>query len=97
MRMEIEKFLKELRECFPDGIAKKVFTEGSCARLSFMLKEMYPEGDVMWNEDHATFRYQGRLYDITGEVQDENYLKLEEHYNKKQIEKIRNLKYEGNF
>ena len=68
---EILELIRLIRESFPD--AEKVYTQGGCVRFALILKKVYPQGDIMWNEDHAVFRLEEHYYDITGEVEKSNF------------------------
>lgn len=79
--MEIEDFLKELRESA--DIQYKIFTEGSCFRLYRILKTIYPEAKPYWSDldNHCITKINGKFYDIGGEVKkshvkDRGYYKI---------------------
>lgn len=43
-----------------------------------ILQEIYPEGKVLYDLNHAIFEYKGRHYDITGEVaKGKNHIPIE--------------------
>lgn len=64
--IEIMKFISLIRDSFPTSV--EVYTNGSCVRFALILKNTFPEGRVLYDEDHAIFELHERGYDITGEV-----------------------------
>ena len=80
--MEILTVINSLRES--DKYIKTIFLEGGCYQFHLFLKALFPECMAMINEerDHVITHYQGKYYDITGEVKnvsvgyDFNYLTL---------------------
>ena len=68
---KIKYFIKLIRESFPDSV--KVYSQGSCVQFALILKSVFPDGEVMWNEDHAVFRYDTHYFDITGDINGDNY------------------------
>jgi hypothetical protein len=92
--MDIELFLKELRESA--DVQYKIFTEGSCFRLYKILKLIYPEAIAYWSDrdNHCITRIDDKFYDIGGEVKNK-YIKEKGYYEipKKQMKAYGILKY----
>jgi len=61
---EILKTIQLIRESFTD--AKQVYTQGSCVRFAIILKHLYPDGDILYDSNHAIFEYKGNCYDVNG-------------------------------
>ena len=91
--MQVEKVIKRIRESFSNSI--EVYTCGSCYKFAMILKEIYPYGKILTNEDHAIFelRY-GYCYDITGRVKKDKHTPLAEQGCNKVFDKL-NLIYKG--
>ena len=71
----IEKVIQRHRESFPDAV--KVYTKGSCYKFAMILKEIYPYGRILSNEEHAIFELEpGYCFDITGRVKKEGHTPL---------------------
>jgi hypothetical protein len=70
-----------------------VYTQGSCFRFALILKTVYPDGDIHWNQDHATFCLDGHFYDITGDVAPEGRGEKIEDWGIREIEKVLKLRY----
>lgn len=82
--------IKRIRESF-DG-ATDVYTCGSCIRFAIILKEIFPNGSILYNSDHAIFLLGNRCYDITGEVErTPGHLPIEE-FGINRIQDLLNLK-----
>ena len=64
--MEILKIIERIKDCFPNS--EIICTEGSCVKFAMILKQIFPEGDIFYNEDHAIFGLNSEYYDITGRV-----------------------------
>lgn len=58
-------FIEALRDSFWGSTV--VYTEGSCLELYRLLKVLYPNAELWYNEDHALTCIDGRWYDILGE------------------------------
>lgn len=61
---EILKTIQLIRESFID--AEHIYTHGSCVRFAIILKHLYPDGDILYDSNHALFEYRGTCYDING-------------------------------
>lgn len=44
------------------------FTNGRCLEFAWFLIRLFPEGIIYTNEDHCWAKINGKLYDVTGEV-----------------------------
>lgn len=69
--LRIIKFIELVMDSFENSV--EVYTKGSCVQFCLMLKYVFPEGEIYWNEDHAIFKYHEHFYDITGEVDGSKY------------------------
>lgn len=90
---EILDLIRLIRESFP--YAEKVYTQGGCVRFALILKKVYPEGDIIWNEDHSVFRLDGHYFDITGEVDGGNFKNKLVDFGILKIKKILELSYQN--
>lgn len=88
--MSILKLIERIRTSFDDSV--EVYTKGSCVKFCMILKEVYPSGKIMYDSNHAIFEYEGRCYDITGEVKKENHIPIED-YGVLMMYDLMNLKY----
>lgn len=61
---DIMSFIYLIREWVPN--AEEVFTKGNCIGLALILLDRFPGGDVMYDENHAVYRLNGKGYDING-------------------------------
>lgn len=78
IKSEILTTIQLIRESFDGSV--EVYTKGSCVKLAMLLKHLYPEGQVLYDMDHAIFEYNGTCFDITGEVRKtNNHIPLEEY------------------
>ena len=87
---DILKTIELIRESFDESV--EVYTKGSCVRFALILKHIYPQGEVLWNENHAIFEYDGRCYDINGFADKEDHIPLMK-YGILKINEILKLKY----
>ena len=71
---KIEQLLKELRES--SDRMYDIFTSGSCTRLFFMLKIVFPKAQLYWSnlDNHAITKIGTSFYDIGGIV-NKTYIK----------------------
>lgn len=92
MENKILKIIQRIRESFDGSV--EVYTQGSCIRFALILLEIYPQGKVLYNSDHAIFQLGSRYYDITGEVVRSNHIPIEE-YGLSMLNDLLQLKYEN--
>ena len=45
-----------------------MYTEGSCYHFYLILKEVFPDAEPYYDNDHIVTKIDGKFYDITGEV-----------------------------
>ena len=57
---EILKVIERIRDSFDGSI--EVYTQGSCVKFAMILKEIFPQGNILYNSDHAIFILEGRIY-----------------------------------
>ena len=64
----MEKFLLNLRNT--DKYIEMIYLNGGCYKLHILLKTIYNgcEAFINKNKDHVITKYNGKYYDITGEV-----------------------------
>ena len=74
--------------------AEKVYTSGSCIKFAMILKHLYPEGVILYDENHAIFEYGDNYYDIGGfAVKTEWHIPLAD-YGIIKVHEMTNLQYE---
>lgn len=67
---EITKFIEGFKSFGHDVVS--CFTRGYCYWFSFILNTRFPGGTICYNTmNHYVYRYEGRLYDITGDCTEE--------------------------
>lgn len=87
----ILKIILRIRESFSNSV--EVYTGGSCVKFAMILKEIFPQGNILYDLDHAIFELDNRYYDINGFCsKNKNHMKLEE-YGILQAYDSMNLKY----
>lgn len=62
-----------------------IFTTGSCLNFFLILREIYPEAEAYFNENHVITKISGCYYDINGEVSmktvsEDNYSPFADYY-----------------
>lgn len=45
-----------------------IYTRGSCIKFAMILLEVFPEGKILYDCNHALFMLDGECYDINGEA-----------------------------
>lgn len=90
---EILNLIRVIRDSFPNSV--EVYTKGSCIRFALILKTIYPDGEIMYDQDHALFYYKTSYYDITGEITSNKNSERIENCGILQIEQLLNLRYSG--
>lgn len=63
---DVLSLIKSFRDCFPNAV--EICTKGKCIQFALILNNIYKEGEIYWDEDHAHFVLDGHHFDITGEV-----------------------------
>jgi hypothetical protein len=64
--VNIENFIAKIRDSFIGS--QQVYTEGSCYHFYLIMKEIFPEAECWYDEDHIVTKIGDSFYDITGEV-----------------------------
>jgi len=83
--MKPEKLIKTIRHSFIG--ADKVYTNGSCYQFYKILKCAFPQAKAYYDSNHVITEIDGKFYDITGEVQKNNHLLMDEHYPNSSVKK----------
>lgn len=87
----ILSLIKRIRDSFDNSVT--VYTNGSCVKFAMILKEVYPQGNILYDQNHAIFELNGKCYDINGyATKTKNHIKLEE-YGELMIKDIMKLKF----
>lgn len=74
----ILKIILRIRESFPNSV--EVYTQGSCIKFVMILKEIFPNGNILYDLNHAIFELDNRYYDINGfAIKNKNHIKLEDY------------------
>ena len=63
---KVEQFIAAIRDSFIGS--QHVYTEGSCYHFYLILKQVFPDAEPYFDEDHIVTKIDGKYYDITGEV-----------------------------
>jgi hypothetical protein len=66
VHVDVEKFIAVIRDSFIGS--QQVYTEGSCYHFYLILKEVFPNAECWYDEDHVITKVDGKFYDITGEI-----------------------------
>lgn len=81
---KVEQFIATIRDSFIGS--QQVYTEGSCYHFYLILKNVFPDAQAWYDQDHIVTEIDGHFYDITGEVvKNSNLLKFDSlpHYSLK--------------
>lgn len=72
----MEDFIKAIRQT--DKYIEMIYMNGACYQFHLLLKKYYPECKpyITKEKDHVLSKYNGRFYDITGEVSGKDATKL---------------------
>ena len=71
-----------------------IYTNGSCVKFCMILKHIYPNGNILYDQNHAIFEYDGKCFDINGFAdKTEQHIKIED-YGVLFSYQLMNLKYE---
>ena len=88
---KVEKLIRRIRES--DDSLVEVYTRGGCVKFAMILLEIFPTGDILYDQSHALFELDGRCYDINGPAsKTKRHMSLRE-YGLNEIFDIMNLKY----
>jgi len=87
LHFEVLAFIKIIRDSFIS--AEVVYTQGSCYQFYRILKDRFPLAVAYYNSDHVITRIADSYYDITGEVNCENHLEMDEHYPESMVKECR--------
>jgi hypothetical protein len=71
--LRILKVIDRIRDSF-EGAAE-VYTNGSCVKLAMILLEIFPQGKILYDGNHAIFEHGDCCYDINGIAE-----KTEDHF-----------------
>lgn len=82
---EVLSFINRLRESIPNSV--EIFTNGGCVQFCLILSERFPNGQLMYDENHAIFRLDQFCYDITGKVEQGSSIPLTD-FSPHKIDKI---------
>jgi len=63
---KILNILSILRDTHPDMV--KIYREGSCIDLFLLLRQIFPEADAYWDDNHIVTKIGKYYYDIDGVV-----------------------------
>ena len=64
--IDVETFIARIRDSFVGS--QHVYTFGSCYHFYLILKEVFPEAECWYDQDHVITKINDKFYDITGEV-----------------------------
>jgi hypothetical protein len=76
-RKKVLSVIKRIRESFHGS--EYIYTQASCVRFAMILREIFPEGEVLYNSDHAIFELHDTCYDIRGIAYKDNHIPLSQH------------------
>lgn len=69
--VDIETFIKDFRNYETGKEIIERFTQGYCYWFAYILINRFPDGEIYYNTmNHFVFKYNNRLYDITGDCTD---------------------------
>jgi hypothetical protein len=63
---KVEQFIATVRDSFIGS--QEVYTRGSCLHFYKILKQVFPDAECWYDQDHILTRIDNRFYDITGQV-----------------------------
>ncbi|MEX0313429.1 MAG: hypothetical protein AB3N18_04565 [Allomuricauda sp.] len=64
--VDILEYIEFMRECIPNAV--EIFTKGNCISFGLILEKQFPGGVVLWDDNHACYKYNNQHYDITGGI-----------------------------
>jgi hypothetical protein len=88
-KQKVLRVIKRIRESFQGS--EYIYTYGSCVRFAMILREIFPEGQVLYNSDHAIFELNNTCYDIRGIAYSDNHIPLSQ-YGYSQIKDVLSLR-----
>lgn len=62
----VESFIAKVRDSFIGS--QQVYTEGSCYHFYLILKEVFPDAEPWYDNEHIVTKIGNKFYDITGEI-----------------------------
>lgn len=62
----VESFIGKIRDSFIGS--QQVYTEGSCYHFYLILKEVFPDAEPWYDNEHIVTKIGDKFYDITGEI-----------------------------
>jgi len=66
-----------IRDSFDNSV--EVYTKGKCIEFCLILRHLYPEGIILYDDHHAIFEYKGWFVDITGLTVKRGHRPIEEY------------------
>ena len=63
-RLQVLGIIGRIRDSFIG--ASYVYTNGSCIKFAMILQEIFPDGSILYDSNHAIFELGGECYDING-------------------------------
>ena len=61
-----EGLIAKIRDSFIGS--QQVYTEGSCYHFYLILKEVFPDAEPWYDNEHIVTKIGDKFYDITGEI-----------------------------
>lgn len=68
----VDIFEAHFKECFGED-AEIEYTKGGCVAFAEILKELFPEGRILYDANHAVFNICGYDFDAKGKYPEGNY------------------------
>ena len=62
--LKVLSVIARIRDSFVG--ASHVYTNGSCIKFAMILQEIFPDGSIFYDSNHAIFELDGEYYDING-------------------------------
>ena len=62
--LKVLSVISRIRDSFVG--ASHVYTNGSCIKFAMILQEIFPDGSIFYDPNHARFELEGEYYDING-------------------------------
>lgn len=67
--IDIETFIRTIRDSFVGS--QEVFTLGSCYHFYLILRQVFPNAEAWYDQNHIITKIEDKFYDINGEVTEE--------------------------